>query len=286
MNGHLAQIVALTLYGNYFLEGRENLKFFPENSAFNFCKIVDFVDATSDKLKPISENPAEWFQYLKNRGTKYLQLIYGPTENPQISDRMSSAFVGGGGRWLIEANYGKKSDFWEARWGVKYQDEPSKIIWHATYGKIASGVKANPIFFEDLYGLKTELQDALENIEKLAAKYELKYFQECFQKALSSLSSNRPLLVDYYPDLMPQNYMSPLAEQVLAASQNAGVFGGMGSWNDLSLEDDKEQYRDLSDRLFSLLNVSIYSSVNSCIAKRFKSQENILSFLAKQFSKN
>ena len=43
MNGPIAQIVALTCYGNAFLSGQDIGAFFPKNSTCTFCDRVNFV---------------------------------------------------------------------------------------------------------------------------------------------------------------------------------------------------------------------------------------------------
>ena len=55
------------------------------------------------------------------------------------------------------------------------------------------------------------------------------------------------------------------AKQLLGAVLAAWVFGGMGSWNDLGLFDgnDQQEYTELSDELFVLLNQAISVAVNA-----------------------
>lgn len=54
------------------------------------------------------------------------------------------------------------------------------------------------------------------------------------------------------------------AKQLLAAAQAAWVFGGMGSWNDLGFDgNDQQEYNELSDKLFSLLNQAVSNATNA-----------------------
>ena len=57
--------------------------------------------------------------------------------------------------------------------------------------------------------------------------------------------------------------MPPLAETVLAAAQNAWVFGGMGSGNHMSFEGaDQVEYQRVSNLLFETLRTAITDATN------------------------
>ena len=54
------------------------------------------------------------------------------------------------------------------------------------------------------------------------------------------------------------------ARQLLGAVLAGWVFGGMGSWNDLGFDgEDQEEYTELSDELFTLLNQAIAVAIDS-----------------------
>ncbi len=66
MTGPVAQIVALTCYGNAFLRGHTVPGFFPTNSTCQFCGSVTFVEAVKPLLGKqkeieIAKNPDERF---------------------------------------------------------------------------------------------------------------------------------------------------------------------------------------------------------------------------------
>lgn len=70
MNGTIAQIVALTCFGNAFLQGQKIPSFFPLNSTCQFCEQVNFVTIEKSflgkhKEQEISKTPDEWFLFLK-----------------------------------------------------------------------------------------------------------------------------------------------------------------------------------------------------------------------------
>ena len=68
MQGTIAQIIALTTYGNAFVAGTPHFnlyEFYPGNSTFRFCEYVRFVDRRphSDAWEePVyAPDPSTWF---------------------------------------------------------------------------------------------------------------------------------------------------------------------------------------------------------------------------------
>lgn len=67
----------------------------------------------------------------------------------------------------------------------------------------------------------------------------------------------------YHRDLAPEGILGTESLAVLDACQHASVFGGMGSWNDLSFDGaDAEAYERVSERLFRALNRAIAAAAN------------------------
>jgi hypothetical protein len=107
MNGPIAQIVALTCHANAFLSGRVVPEFFPGNSTCQFCDSVKFIECSKSLFGKTQETavaarPNAWFDHLKAERIIGVRLSRTPQNNPGISDRISAAFVGGGGTWTIE----------------------------------------------------------------------------------------------------------------------------------------------------------------------------------------
>lgn len=171
MQGPIAQIIALTLYGNALIQ-EYNLdidKFFPSNSEFTFCEYVNFVylNEVDGRLeeKPFAKNPQDWFEKIESEGVSALRLIYGPSGNKDISDRMTVGFIGGGGRWLIETISPTGSDYWEARWEVGNKDHPEKLIWQVTYGRIATKQKTIEVRSRSVSQVKKDLITSSSRID-------------------------------------------------------------------------------------------------------------------------
>jgi hypothetical protein len=270
MQGPIAQIIALTLYGNAVIHGHnpEIDKFFPSNSTFTFCEYVKFVDVSeingTVEEKPFSNNPQDWFEKLKTEGVFAFRLIYGPSENKDFSDRMTIGLIGGGGRWLIETISPTGSDFWEARWEVGNKNHPKKLIWQVTYGRIAKKQKTFEHRARTNPQVKSDLSITLKAIAEFARKHDLENFENAFDKGYAALYSENPFSEVYHKDISPKDFLVLEANQLLATSQAAWVFGGMGSWNDMGFDGrDQKEYEKLSDDLYNLQNESYLVAVNS-----------------------
>jgi hypothetical protein len=139
MNGPIAQLVALTCYGNAFLHGTKGVyRFFPDNSTCRFCDRISFVEVKRSFLgrrreDAVATDPDAWFQYLADRKALGIRLLRQPQNNLGISDRMSAGLVGGGGEWKLGVRYPASTDFWMARWEVWNQSAPEQRIWRVTY---------------------------------------------------------------------------------------------------------------------------------------------------------
>ena len=272
MQGTIAQIIALTTHGTAFLKGAPRFDlsdFYPSHSTFRFCEYVRFAD-----LKPKGEgweqsayasDPTEWLTRLQHDGVQRLRMIYASsageeTGGSSVSDRMQVGFVGGGGRWVIEAMKPAGSDYWEGRWDTGDQERADQKIWRVTYGRIARDQPAAAGPDLDPTALRNRLAENLKAIGEFARKHELDNFARAFDGGLAALNSNGR----YHGDLAPDNSLPLPAVQLLGAVQAAWVFGGMGSWNDMGFDgEDQVVYDRLSEELFQLLNAATVAAANS-----------------------
>ncbi len=269
MNGPIAQIVALTCYGNAFLSGQDVGTFFPKNSTCTFCDRVNFVVVEKTSLEKakeaeIAKAPDEWFPFLKSSAARGIRLSRAPQNNPNISDRMSAGFVGGGGTWAMEVLFPEsRSEYWIARWEVWNQNAPEHRIWRVTYGRVASG--ATPMLKSaGLTDVAVRLNKSLREIHSFSERHQCGGFTKCFADALDTLDSRGKNLHGYHKDLAPDGFLSAEATALLDAAQAAWVFGGMGSWNDMGFDgDDQRQYESVSEQLFQTVTEAIVEGANS-----------------------
>jgi hypothetical protein len=266
MNGEIAQIVALACHGNASLQGDQLPKFFPGNSTFRFCDRVTFVETSKrllggPEVNMIAQTPEEWFALLRSGGARGIRLARAPQDGLQFADRMSSAFIGGGGTWSMQVLLRDgRSESWTARWDVWDRDAPEQRIWRVTYGRLSEPVTAS-LANGDLATVERGFLDALREIHTFSVSHG-GVFAGSFANSIASLTgSDRH---GYHQDLAPPGLLGARAAAILDACQAAWVFGGMGSWNDLVFdgEDDRE-YRRVSEQLFASLTVAICAAVNS-----------------------
>jgi hypothetical protein len=269
MNGEVAQLVALAAHGNAFLCGGHDARdFYPANRAFVFCNEVSFVELKKfikTKERLFAANPNEWFALLKDGACRRLSLGHRPTPNPPLPDHISTAFVGGGGYWLLVADYAERADYWAARWGVSAPKAPDRKIWKVTYAKVASGEPDERAAAPDLSARRRELESVLKRVETFARAHGVENFADCFAGALEALEAGEPAPPSYYSDLLPPEGYGAEARRVLAACAHAWVFGGMGSWNDLGFDPAEVQteYERLSAELYAAVSRGIEEGANS-----------------------
>jgi hypothetical protein len=272
MNGPIAQIVALTCHANAFLRGMPVPAFFPGNSTCKFCDWVKFVTVSKTLLgksreSAVAQNPNDWFQHLKIGGTLGVRLSCTPQNKPDIPDRMSSAFVGGGGTWAMEALRARgKSGFWLARWQVWNQNAPDRRIWRVDYGLVSETISGE-VRHANLELAQKRFRSALAEIHSFSEKHGCRGFTACFARAIETLDSDGAKRHGYHKDLVVDGVVPGVAEGLLDAAQSAWVFGGMGSWNDLGFGGaEQTEYDRVSQQLFSVLNETTQFAANSSCA--------------------
>ncbi len=272
MTGILAQLVAVTTYGNNYL-AYDYLPagFYPENSTFRFCNKVDFVEfhkplfSKNFKESIVAPAPPEWFKYLKKDGCTKLRLFFqGKNDQTGTKEYKLAGMVGGGGTWYIEAVHKGYSNFWSSRWQVHDPRAADQKIWVVNYGRTSSRQKTLNIQVEQ-GRVREKLYNTLRELTEFATKQNLESWGKQFESAIAVLDSDQPNEQYYHKDLIPLNNYSIDARQILFAAGQAWVFGGMGSWNDLgfSNQEDNDLYERLSAQLYYTIIEAVISAVNS-----------------------
>lgn len=264
MTGILAQIIAITSFGNEYLKNGKLTDFYPQNSTFQHCDFVDFREMkkknifSSKKEIIVSKNPTKWFEYLKSKNCKKLRLFY---QTVKEDDYKMAGFVGGGGNWFIETIYSNHSDFWISRWN--HDKNLTEKPWQVTYGK---AIEKRPIINQqfDIIQTRENLKSSLEKIIDFAYKETTENWGEIFEKAKETLESKNPKSEFYHNDLISWNNYDLQNRQLLMSASKAFVFGGMGSWNDMGFENKEidEKYNRLSTELYKSMMESITCAIN------------------------
>lgn len=266
MTGIIAQVIALTSFGDEFLKtGIWSTDLYPDNSAFQSCNTIDFtfIKKTFFKTKRvnIAKSPKEWLEYLKSEGCKGLKLHF-KTEESLETDHALAILVGGGGMWLIESIYDDESNYWSNSWAVTNKDGDK--IWGVSYIANVDRVPASTTVF-NLNEVKEEFSSALKNIADFAYGQNFLGFGDIFTKANDNLfDDNSEDKKHYYKDMIDPSRYSLIAKQLIFSAKMAWVFNGMGSWIDMWIENDelKKIYNDLTAKLYHIVNKSIVAAVN------------------------
>lgn len=271
MNGSLAQLISLISYGNeYIVNSRLNVEYYPQNNVFQYCKQVKFKTV---KLNLFSKNkeitagndPIEWFHFLKQHSCRELRAYYQHSQDQEsIKDYMSAGFVGGGGKWLIEAIYKDFSDFWYAHWDVGNREDPDNKIWTVNYEAVARKHEKRNVQFL-LHPTMNTLEKKLNEIELFARENNLDFWADRFKAALSALHSETPNSDFYHPDMIIVKNYSSQANQLIFGAVKAWVFGGMGSWNDIGFEEKEKQekFSRLTEDLYEAVIVALIAGINT-----------------------
>lgn len=267
MQGTIVQTLGLVLASNARQRDIDLEPFWPEASIFRFCAFVRFVDGKRRGLfrragKLISPDPNAWIE----RNTAFghgARVHVVPRNDPNIPDRHSVGFVGGGPRWLIEIVGAQTSELWESDWAVIDQNAPEQRIWGVQYVRLADAWQGEAPAHRPLSAIRADLEEVLPTIAEFAKDHELENFSESFAQSVALLQPDGPARSAYHADLAPKGLLSDDAERLLAAAQTAWVFGAMGSWNDVWFEGDWATYTELSDKLFSLLIEGAAAATNS-----------------------
>jgi hypothetical protein len=210
----------------------------------------------------LAKDPESWFAYLARNGVSHLKMHYSSASEEGVPDRTSVAFSGGGGYWFIETVRPAGSALWESVWD--FTRNRGMTIWRVWY--VLS--KVRPDELHDLpYSLgetRKGLQQALVDISSFAKKHDdTKDWVSWFQRALDSLASEYDART---AEILPAGCFTREAEQLMAASRHAFVFGGMGSWNDVLFgapDEVEKEYHRVSDRLYDAICRAIVAAVNS-----------------------
>jgi hypothetical protein len=272
MQTELSQIISLTSYGNEFLKtGHFSANYYPGNTTFQFCNLVDFRDFKkkwfSEKLEESvsAGNPLDWFKKLKKDGCTKVRLYYTPSrDNTSGPEYNLAGFAGGAGIWLMETIFGNYSHYWQKRWQVINQNAVDGKIWSVNYARtVQKSIVTNQQL--EIAPIIKKFKNVLADLLAFCAKQDLKYWSEHFQKASDMISSQTPNTEYYHHDLLVTQNYSLEAQQLLFAAGQSWVFGGMGSWNDMRFENKEvnTSYLQLSQRLYDLLLQGVIASVNS-----------------------
>ena len=213
--------------------------------------------------KLLYNNPNILFSELNPLQTQY-NLYYEPVGyNNGLEERNTAGFIGGGGKWILLTTNENGTSDWTSYWDVIDKNNPNNKIWGVKYIQTGNQFLCN----EDDEKFIDTFYNALESIYNFTVAKNNSAFASYFKNAMTTLDSHGKELFGYHKDLVPNCYKN--IEYLLDACQSAWLFGGMGSWNDVYFEDCDifEEYKTVSQNLYSSLITTVIQSVNSVVEK-------------------
>ena len=188
-----------------------------------------------------------------------IAALFGRPRTPLPADPQPRVAFTGRGSWAVLGSSPLGHELWRAREDVGDRDDPDGKRWQIQYtGTPVSNVSIEPPAIDDA---QTELLAALEAARQFAAGDE-PFWAGKFSEALALAAPDVDPPAGLIDTLLPRDGYSLAARRLLAIStKSSDVFGGMGSWNDLSYSGGL--YRDVSDRLYAATNKGFVSAVNS-----------------------
>lgn len=268
MNGETAQLVALTCHANAYLPGQQaSLPL--SHSTCQFCTRVSFARGAPQlramRREPVvAGDPDSWFALLLHEGATTVRLCYWPSQPREVAERLLTAFANSGGQWALQALLpAQRSELWIGQWEVVDPDAPDRRIWRVSYQSVSDSPPV-PHDVADVPAAAERMFLALRDIHAFADTEGIGNFAHCFERAAEALAGWGP--AGYHQDLAPQGVLSDEARALLEACQSARVFGGMGSWNDLTFDGPaSEEYDRVSEQLYRALIDGIRAAANSTI---------------------
>jgi len=149
----------------------------------------------------------------------------------------------GGSFEFIQTGSTSLPDAWISAWSDRGESEkPYRVV----YGPVAVDQPVRPVL--PVSGARNVLAAAIDDAASLARRAR-SGFAESFEAARRALESPEPRSL-YYADMLPGEGYGLRERQLLAATTQASVLGGAGSWNDQSPEiEASEGYWDITAAL-------------------------------------
>ncbi len=261
MNGELAQVVALVAHGNLFLSGKDvDLS---TNSTLQYVSSIKFVRYESNRDTQgmeVANSVPEWFSFLRSAKATRLWHIDFYQQRQDIPAHIASAFSGGVSR-AIQADLPNGFELWYPQWETGGEDKYKP--WLVEYRGLTSP-NSYALPRQEMSAVKDRLRQAVLRAKDFAQGT---HWTKDFARSLEALESSAPAFP--FPDMLPSSGFPLEARQLLAAAAQAYVFGGMGSWNDMSLPNDPEviaEYERISEELYEAIQFAIVMASNSFTA--------------------
>ncbi|MDQ3707217.1 MAG: hypothetical protein M3437_18725 [Chloroflexota bacterium] len=268
MNSDLAQLVILAAYGNVYLagEGGAPPELTESHTGFKYSRVnfvrypKPYADGIWNTL--VIKNTADWYSQLRELGARNIWLVRRGDPVPQDIARHELVAFAGGGDWHLQVDYLDKSEGWSAGWEfVDTRGDRQGAYWNVTYSRVLiEGMP--PVEKHDLREMEARLRRALVEVERFARANDEEGWADVFKRELNRLDATGNTQKS---DMLPEEGYSREAHRLVSAASGSWVFGGMGSWNDISFSDEqvRADYGRVSAELYDAVVTSAVAATNS-----------------------
>jgi hypothetical protein len=268
VNGELANVIALALHGSAWLA--KTSAPLPElestNSTFQYVARVQYeLPERRWRRTRLLAGSGAWLSWLRKSGAERLWLVFPPdTAEGDVPAYISAGFAGSR-RWGVLASGGRPT-VWVPGWEVGDQGAPDNRIWNVAFAGSEYGHFPEPVrpsILDSAEALRLAVVDARD----FAHSHNLQFWADRFDEAIRRGEAADPE-IPFHPDIAPRSAVSTDVLRLLAMASASWVFGGMGSWNDLWLDDPAagDRYKDVSERLYDALLGAFAAATNSSLA--------------------
>lgn len=269
MNGELANVIALALHGSAWLArpSAPTPDLERSNSTFQYVGRLQFEPPERRWRGPEPiRSTAAWLSWLRKSGATRIWLAVPATTHGALPPHVASAFANGG-QWGLHTT-GRRASVWVPTWEVGDRNAADKRIWSVRFAgsKVdSSAAPSRPAIGATAEALKTALVEA----SHFARTNDLTSWADWFDDAVRRSEGDVPE-IPYHPDMAPPTAVGAEALRLLAMAGKSWVFGGMGSWNDVWLEDQaaRSRFDEVSGRLYKCMLDAFVAATNAELTLR------------------
>jgi hypothetical protein len=264
VNGELANVIALALHGSAWLDDPSvnppELERF--NSTFQYVCRIQF-DPPSSRWRHADAfaSTAEWLAWLQANSASRLWLVVPEVTPGPLEPHLVAGFANSGGWGLLAT--GQHPTLWMPSWEVSDRNASDNRIWSVRFAGSRVDARTGPNR-PQMGPALANLVAALRDVREFALDHSLDFWTDWFGDAIDRAQTDRPE-IPYHPDLAPHSLLSVEATRLLAAGARSWVFGGMGSWNDLWLDDPtaRDRLQAVTRNLYKRMLIAFVAGTNS-----------------------
>ncbi len=272
MQGQLANLISLIAYGNSYLAFADEDALSRAEEHFGVSYIYpDFLferhlSGADNPGTVVAASPDAWFRWLREMGAErlsYIAFAWNGERTPGLSEAAAAGFSGGTPMAIQAEMPGGRIELWYPSWNVDRTDLTKTRVWKVRYHGVAGKVGLRAPFTVEF------ITSMLGRALSVAADFARRHagngpWAGIFGKALATLTGaalppRGPL------DALPRFGYGDAARRLLASADQAWVFGGMGSWNDLgwSEPDIQAEYEAVTGKLYEAVKAACVTAANA-----------------------